>query len=473
MADMAPILGSSLMIPKSALTSDEIETIRNQLTFRKKGTSQYGFGDTPTTIFLYDDSGDWFSVPRAYGLSAMRNFRSLCGLNYIDRASPGEKVEMLFNEKRQEQKPILKAEQDRLVGEVLKSFSNGIIGGILCASCGTGKTVCACKIAAKMGLTTLVLVHKEFLMDQWKERITQWLDVSEDEIGLVQQNRCDYHGKKIVLAMVQSIVERKYDQDLYSWPGLVILDENHRHGAETWHKSVMQFSSKYRLGLTATPNRKDGMWDIIRYNIGEILTKSTDEAMTPTIYALKYTPLIPPARYCWLKNIGFGEYRVKKVYLGKLVSLLAEDPKRNKLIVDVIMKAAREGRKVILFTDRLSQISVLKKMILDRDEAVTIGRYVGGMTEEARERSAECQIILATFQMASEGLDIPTVDVGILATPHSDIEQAVGRTLRHMDNKRDPVIVDIVDNEPYIGVPFFQKREQTFIRKGYKIRYIS
>lgn len=472
-AEIAPVLSSSLMIPKSALTAGEMDELRRQLTFRKKGDGRFGFGDVQSTIFLFDDSGNWFSVPRAFGLSAMRNFRSLCGLTYIDRTSPGEPVEFTFNEELQRQKPDLKKEQDRLVGEVVKKFKNGINGGILYAPCGTGKTVMACKIASQIGVTTLILAHKEFLVGQWRQQIARWLNISEDEVGIVQQDRCDYYGKKIVVAMIQSLVERKYDSGLYSWPGLVIADETHRHGAELWHKSAMLFTSKYRLGLTATPDRKDGMWPIVRYNFGEILAHSEGEAMNPTIYAVKHNPSLNVRQYCWVKAVGFGEYKVKKVYLGKLVTLLAEDPSRNAMITGIIMKAVREGRKVLLLTDRLSQIAILKKMILAKDKTVTVGRYVGGMSEDARDVSAQCQVILATFQMAQEGLDIPTVDVGILATPHADVEQAVGRTLRHMENKKDPVIVDIVDNEPHACIPFFRKRERLFESKCWPIRYIA
>jgi superfamily II DNA or RNA helicase len=818
MVDTAPILSASLMIPKSALTAGEQEELRRQLTFRKKANNRYGFGDVDSTIFLYDDSGDWFRVPRAYGLSAMRRLRSLCGRDFIDRTSPGTEIEMTFNEELQSQKPKLKAEQDRLVDEVVRKFKSGITGGILYAPCGchaagelvlmadgtrkkvedvkvgdllmgstgsrrvlelhrgrqqmvrvvpnkgepfvvnlghiltvmwsvsdgarrdgelidipisewilssknfkrhtvlyralvyefkndytdadrpipayqlgvligdgtlkrspgittadkeivevaeaiatsysdlkvrkdasgdrcptyritsnkssgrhdrnglvndlrklslwgttahtkfipapykygpfedrlkilaglidtdgsrtcgcyefssaskqladdvvfvsrslgfaayrkqkiingqtywkvmisgdcslipvklarkvcpprkinknvqrvgirsttilpeadyygfvvdgdhrylmgdftlthnTGKTVMACKIAAKLGVTTLILAHKEFLVEQWRDRISLWLNIPKEEIGIVQQNRCEYHGRRIVVAMIQSLVEREYEAGLYKWPGLVIADETHRHGAELWHKSAMKFSSKYRLGLTATPDRKDGMWPIVRYNFGEILARSTGEATNPTIYAVRFRPGLNVRQYCWVKMVGFGEYRVKKVYLGKLVTLLAENPKRNRMITDIIMKAVREGRKVLLLTDRLSQVRTLKKMIAEKDKTVTVGRYVGGMSEKARDVAAQCQVILATFQMAQEGLDIPEVDVGILATPHSDVEQAIGRTLRHMVNKKDPVVVDIVDDEPHLCLPFFGRRERLFASKGWPVRYIS
>ena len=816
MTAMSPILDSSLMIPKSILTADELEELRRHLTLRKSSNNKYGFGDTASTIFLYDDTGDWISVPRAYGMSLMRNSRSLCNLSCVDRTSVGVPTKFTFNDELQKKMPELKREQDRLVDEVVRKFRNGIIGGVLYAPCGchaagelvlmadgtrkrvedvcvgdsligvdgprrvlelhrgrqpmvritpkkgdpftvnlghtltvmwsvsdgsrrdgelidisvgewmlasqnfrrhtvlyrprvdefaaaysaddypinpydlgvlvgdgtlkrspgittpddaikcvaydlakefglgvridacggrcptyritsgpggtpgrnglinalkklglwgstahskfvpdqykygsvdtrlhvlaglldtdghpqlgcfeftsasvrladdvvfisrslglaaykspkpvngkmywrvlisgecsviptrirrktcqdrkinkdaqrvgirsttilpeddyygfvvdgdhryllgdftlthnSGKTVSACKIASEMGVSTLILAHKEFLVDQWRERIALWLGIPKDEVGIIQQDRCEYQGRKIAVAMVQSLIERTYDSEFYRWPGLLIGDECHRHGAESWHKAVMLFSSRYRLGLTATPDRKDGMWDIVRYNFGEILTKSTVAAMTPTIYAVKHAPRLNVHRYCWVQPCGMGDVRIKKVYLGKLVSLLADNVDRNVMITGVIMKAIREGRKVMLLTDRLSQIATLKTMISEKDKTVTVGRYVGGMSEEALNVSSKCQVILATFQMAQEALDIPSVDVGILATPHADVEQAVGRSLRFLDGKKQPVIIDIVDDEQHVCLPFFAKRERLYDRKNWRVQYIG
>lgn len=474
MADTLPTLAAAMRIPKHLLEDFEIDEMRRSLTFAPKSGNKYGFGERGGSVMLYDQTPDWIEVPRAYGLHVMRNFSKLRGINFVDRTSGGTKVEFTFNEEKQRQKPTHKRIQDRLVSESVQKMRGGVTGGVLCAPCGTGKTVAGCKVAAEMGLTTLILAHKEFLVSQWVERIHDWLGIPEEEVGIVQQNRCEYHGRKIVVAMLQSIVERDYTPALYDWPGLVIADEVHRHGASLWHKAALRFTSKYRLGLTATPDRSDGMWRVVTSNFGEILALDHGEAMSPTIYVVKFNPFIPLQAYCWINGYMMGEPRIKKVYLGKLTTLLAEHPERNQMITDIILKAAREERKVFLLTDRLSQIRILKENICEQGNGeVTVGRYVGGMSKSARSLSEQCQVMLGTYQMAQEGLDIPALDVGILGTPHANAEQAIGRICRHMDGKKQPIIVDIVDNEKHVCLPFFYKRKALFDRREWPVQYIG
>lgn len=473
MTNITPIVGASVHIPKELLTHADMDQIRSDLTFRVGGKSKYGFGAEVHTLMTYDDSGDWMIVPRAYGVSLMRNVRTLAGVDPVDTRSAGLPVQFDFNEKLQAERPTMKAIQDRLVEQTVRKLKGGISGGVLCAPCGTGKTVMGCKVTSEIGTTTLILAHKEFLVEQWCDRIAQWLQMNRDEIGVVQQNRCEYDGRRIVVAMLQSIVERDYPSELYSWPGLVIADEVHRHGADLWHKAALRFMSKYRLGLTATPTRKDGMWDIVRNNFGEILAQDDGEAMKPTVYIVRYVPGYNIRQYAWVQPSAVGYYRVKKVYLGKFITLLTKDPDRNKMLVDILMKGYKQGRKNLLLTDRREHITLLKKMIAERDASATVGRYVGGMSAKARAISEGCQIILGTFQMAQEALDIPSLDAGILGTPHSDVEQASGRICRMRDGKKQPVLVDIFDDEEYIGRPFFDKRERFYLSRGWPIRYIK
>ena len=155
------------------------------------------------------------------------------------------------------------------------------------------------------------------------------------------------------------------------------------------------------------------------------------------------------------------------------LTLLAKDPDRNKMIVDILMKGFKEGRKTLLLTDRREHITILKGMIAERDKTATVGRYVGGMSAKARAISEQCNIILGTFQMSNEALDIPALDAGLLATPHADVEQASGRICRIMEGKKQPVLIDIVDEEEHIGVPFFGKRERFYLSRGWSVKYIG
>ena len=331
----------------------------------------------------------------------------------------------------------------------------------------TGKTVVAAKLMSIFERTTLVLVHKEFLMDQWTERLKAFLGLSSEDIGYVQQDRCQYEGKKVVLAMVQSLMERdRYPEGFYAWPGLVISDECHRMAAPQFQLAIPQFPAKYRVGLTATPRRSDGLQPIFEWHIGKVIAKMQGGTeVTPKIYQVPFKCWVPDNYYIW-KDAKTG--KVKKLFLGKLVSLLVDIDARNTWIAKEIVKATKADRKVMLLSDRREHLEVLKRLILGMTQEYSVGFYVGGMSKEEREDAEKCNILLGTFQMAKEGLDIPEIDTLYLVTPKSDVEQSIGRILRYHEDKKDPVVVDIVDTLP-ICVEFAAKRARQYSRLGWDL----
>jgi superfamily II DNA or RNA helicase len=379
-----------------------------------------------------------------------------------------------FNETLQSTKPDKKAVQDKLVNKVVSRFRKGEFGGMLVAPCGVGKTVMGLKVAAELGVTATVLVHKEFLVEQWMSSAAEWLGLSDDDVGMIQQDKCDYDGKKLLVAMTQSLVSsREYDEGLYNHSGLLILDETHRHGAELWHKAASKFNCRWRLGLTATPYRKDGLWDVVRFSVGNIIAEADAGWLKPIVYKVRYSPHLYIPQYCWARRRPDGSYQIKKVYLAKLLNLLVADEQRNKIILDLIVKAVSKDRKVLLLTDRRSQIEYLESAVkIAADENCTVSPYVGGMGKRQRAVAERCQVILGTFAMAQEGLNIPDLDVLILATPHSDIVQSIGRVLRDVDGKKQPIVIDICDNEPYLLGRMADKRQYTYDKMGWETKII-
>jgi len=115
-----------------------------------------------------------------------------------------------------------------------------------------------------MGKTALVLVHKEFLINQWRERIQEFLPNAK--IGIVWRDKLRFTGKDIVLCMMQSLLARKYVSRLYKWPGLLVIDECHRAGAPKMNQTVRLFNADHRLGLSATPTRKDKADNVFLYH---------------------------------------------------------------------------------------------------------------------------------------------------------------------------------------------------------------
>ena len=309
-------------------------------------------------------------------------------------------------------------------------------GGVLQSGPGTGKTVMALEIARRLGRKTLVLVHTSFLMTQWRERIEQFLDTS---VGTIHQDTLDT-DHPIVLAMIQTIINRDLPEDLRRQFGLVISDEVHRISADTWKDAIVQFPSTYRLGITATPDRQDGLEWIFSAHIGPVSVVARVDRESPEIY------LIPSAAGPMPAPMN----RVGKPDFVATVTLLTESDARNRHITEHVIDAARNGRRVIVFSDRRAHLEDLAQRFdrgcRDAGIDTTFGFFVGGMSEAARATASQRQVIFSTFQFAKEGLDIAELDTCVFATPKGDITQAVGRIQRALPGKPHPVVLDFIDD---------------------------
>jgi superfamily II DNA or RNA helicase len=309
-------------------------------------------------------------------------------------------------------------------------------------------------------------VHKEFLMNQWADRIMDCYDIKKSDIGFVQQNVCEFEDKKIVMIMIQSLLARDYPKSMFDYFGTLCIDECHRIAAQEFRKAIVLFPARYRLGVTATPRRADKMENVFFWHIGNIVTIGEERRLKPRVKVIK-TNLDLTHRD--LNNMY--DFRGKQ-NLNKVITYLIENDKRNRIIVSLIKKALKTGRKMMILSGRLDHLERLKIMMdmeMVKDGLrYTSGYYIGGMSEEERTISATRQLIFATVQMAAEGLDIPDLDTLFLVTPKSDIEQAVGRILRTYDGKKEPVVVDFSD--PIEICVNMLKKRVSFYRK---MRYMT
>jgi len=452
-------------IPKDMLPNALLKSLKSQLTVLpiSGGGGLMSFGGDSEPVILYNEKANSILVPRNFGKKYLE--RNLFCNDFDEFYADGFPTYFDFNETKQAERPELKKKQDYLVKSAVDAFRKGEIGGCLCAPCGTGKTVVGLKVAAEVGSTTLILVHKAFLLNQWTERIQEWLGISPDEIGIVQQDRCEFKGKKVVIALIQSLLARQYPAEFYQYFGLIIADEVHRHAAATWSESIGQFYARLRLGLTATPYRKDGMWNIIDWSFGRIFAEVRGELMKPEVYQLVFKHRYHGSDY----GIYFAG-AMKKVFPAKLINLIADDVKRNKALLKIIEQAVEKDRKVLFLSDRRKHLALIYNSFVEKyGKNFPIGFYVGGMKDEQREESARKRVILGTYQMAAEGLDIPDLDVLIMGTPKSDVEQAIGRILRADDDKKTPIVIDPVDNEPYYCERILSKRNRFYSSKGWPV----
>jgi superfamily II DNA or RNA helicase len=327
--------------------------------------------------------------------------------------------------------------------------------GVLSLPCGYGKTTVALAIACALGYRTMIIVHKSFLADQWRERIQQF--VPGATIGIVQQNKKEVEGCDFVIAMLQSLSQKEYSFTDFDSVGTVIVDEAHHICAKVFSQSLFKMCPKHIYGLSATPERKDGLTKVLHWFMG------------PTFFAVERKNQADVEMFCvqyehpMFKNPPPCT-RTGKLSLVNMITELVECRDRNQMLVRLIKKASAGTRRLLVLSDRRAHCEMLHQCF-----PKTSGLYMGGMKQKDLEASSEKKIIMATFSQAHEGLDIPALDTVILATPKSDIVQSIGRVMRETKGKKNnPHIYDIRD-EWSILVAMYYKRLKVYKQGGFKI----
>jgi superfamily II DNA or RNA helicase len=306
----------------------------------------------------------------------------------------------------------------------------------------THNTVISLNIACHFKLKTLIIVHKTFLLNQWKERIEQFTNAS---IGILQRDKIDYK-KDFVIGMLQSIAKDKYPEKYFKKFGLVIFDEAHHAPSQYFSKALPMISCKKTLALSATPERNDKMEKVLYWYFGDVIHKAEKKKNNKVIVQLiDYK----------LNNKNFKEFKLGftgDVNKPKTITNLTTIKERNLFIVQTIKDLFdNPERNILILSDRVEHLNTLYQLLTihikfqNKDEP-DMGYYIGKLKQKELDKSATKRIILATYGMAAEALDIPQLNTLILSTPRSDVEQAVGRILRKQDYHLEPIIIDIVDS---------------------------
>ena len=417
-------------IKKSEIDIKILKEIKNDLTVNPFIVGDFG-NISEKKFSLYMESPNSLYIPRFY---AQDKF----GEPTINKMNEGVSINLKFNGSlRNEQKPII---------ELYKKACEKRGGGLISLKCGGGKTVLALWIIAMLQKKTIVIVHKDFLMTQWRDRIQQFLP--EARIGKIQQNTIDIENKDIVLAMVQSLSQKEYDSKVFSSFGLAIFDECHHLGAEVFSKSMAKVASKYMLGLSATPDRKDGLRKVFEWFIGPMVY-CTKEKNKDYIETRLYEYHDEDPIYSKIELL----YN-KKPCLPRMINNICDHLPRNLFINDIIKSEYEKGRKILVLSDRREYLNRTQQWCNENISNDVAGQYVGGLKPSELRDSQEKDIILGTFSMASEGMDIPKLNTIILASPKSDVVQSVGRILREKADVRKfhPLVIDFKDTHPNLSI---------------------
>jgi superfamily II DNA or RNA helicase len=327
-------------------------------------------------------------------------------------------------------------------------------GGVLSLPCGFGKTTVALALSAHLKVRTMIVVHKEFLANQWVEKIKEFCPGAT--IGRVQGGVCDT-DKDFVIAMIQTMCMREFDKKAFDSIGLLIVDEAHHIGAPAFSQFMFKICPKFTLGLTATPERKDGLTRLLYWFLGpEFFRIERTNQGTTQVITLRYTDdafkEAPPVT------------RFGKLNMAGMINIVTELEPRNALIVKTVNEALGNNRRVLVLSDRREHCFLLQNMIGSKAKL-----YIGGMKEEDLAESAKSPVVVATFQLAHEGLDIPVLDTVILTTPKSDIKQSIGRIMRETAGKlNNPLIYDIADQWS-VFFSMYAKRLRVYREGGFEI----
>ena len=441
---------------KSEYDYKDINAIREELTVSPKTMNSFGTANI-TKYKIYTESSKKIYLPKFYGLKKF-------GKPDVYKLNDGKDINIKFNGE-------LRENQLKPVEKFLESARDpNKMGGLINLSCAAGKTVMSLNIIAQLGKKTLVVVHKDFLLKQWRERIEQFLP--DARVGLIKAKVIDIEDKDIVMASLQSLAMKEYDKGTFDEFGLVVCDEVHNFAAEVFSRALFKTNFKYSLGLSATITRKDGLSKVFKWHLGDIVYKNTKKKIDKVLVECHEYHNDSPS-YSKEETL-FNN----KPNMARMINNICSFDNRSDYIVNIIKRIKNEenNRNILLLSDRREHLKDLKNKIDNLEISNSkSGYYVGGMKDnELKYTEDNCDIILATFSMAAEGLDLPKLDSVILCSPKSSIEQSVGRILRKKMEDRIyiPLIIDIID---YFSMFINQskKRIKYYKKCNYDIKHIK
>ena len=414
----------------------------------------------PRVIGCADEFPRHIGLPRGC-LSVARDLLGSHGikLNVEDKRFSGEPIDVTFvGELRPAQQ---EAAEDILPHDM----------GVLAATTAFGKTVVAAWVIAARKTNTLILVHRRQLMDQWRERLAMFLDLSACEMGTIGGGRQKATGR-LDIATLQSLNRKGEVNDLVADYGHVIIDECHHVSAFSFEQVLRQVRARYVLGLTATPIRKDGHHPIIMMQCGPVRFRVRAKAAAA---ARPFDHLVIPRPTEFRMAEGGEDAAIQEIY-----SSLAIDDARNDLIVADLVDTVRDGRSPLLLTERTKHLDDIADRL--RDEVKQVIVLKGGMGKKQRQEIAklletipggEERVLLSTGRYIGEGFDDPRLDSLFLAMPISwrgTLQQYAGRLHRLYDGKKEVRVYDYVDQAVPVLARMYEKRLKGYKALGYVVR---
>ena len=404
-------------------------TVENQVWLDNKKMNRWN-GKTNRWLTYYMAKDGVLAIPRG-ALGLIIHFCKELNVRFelIDEIRKMDPTDFVFNAN-------LKGYQTKAVQDILKRDFD-----VLQAPTGSGKTVIALSAIAERRQPTLVIVHNKTLLNQWMHRIETFLNIPMDRIGIVGDGK-KMVGPEITVGIVNSIYP--VTASIRHHFGHIVVDECHRCPSRTFTKAVTAFDSKYMLGLSATPYRRDGLTKLIGWHLGPIIKiEKNSLGKDDIIYDVEFL----------VRETDFTCWADPSAQYAAMLSELCKDPARNALIIkDVMMEVRNGGGTCLVLTDRKSHCENLAAMLLKRGIKTDI--LTGDTPRRERDTilarldAGNARILVATGQLIGEGFDSRSLHTLFLVTPvkfEGRLLQYIGRVLRSAHGKHKAKIYDYVD----------------------------
>ncbi len=441
-------------IPVAGLAPDLCDRLRRTAAFAnpeffERERARLSTHKTPRVIACHEDTGDRLLLPRGCVDGAVDEIEATgTALTVRDERSDGALIAVTFA-------GTLTAPQQAAVQAMAAHET-----GVLVAPPGAGKTVMATALIAKRARSTLVLVHRRPLLEQWISRLAEFLDIAPDQIGSSAKTP---GSSGIDVAMVQTLARRE-DLDLSRY-GHVIVDECHHVPAFSVERLLRDLPARAITGLTATPRRRDGHHPIITMQCGPVrhtLTRS-EQVETAT------------RRVLITRDSGFDPTRLPvDPGIQEILSAVAADDSRTRRIAADVAAELSEDRFPLVLTERRGHLDAIAAHLKAQTDRIVV--LHGGMGVKARRRADEMlasdgpRVVLATGRYIGEGFDDPRLDTLMLAMPiawKGTMTQYAGRLHRHHHAKHEIRIVDYVDHAVPVLRRMYVKRQKAYASLGY------
>lgn len=473
------VKANMLYIPLNGLSAKVVNHFKRLVSFRNpeffsKQAMRFSTYNIPRIISCAEIVDNYLALPCGCE-EAVLEFLKVKSVDYeiVDKTNHGNSISVTFN-------GSLYDEQEEAVN-ILSSHTDGVLS----ATTAFGKTVAAIGLVARLKTNTLVLVHTKALLDQWKQKMEEFLIINHcpeeittkrgrrkkwSPIGTLSSASDSLHGN-IDIALLQSCVRDGEVKPFVKDYGMVIADECHHISAVNFEHVLKEVTASHVYGLTATPIRKDGLQPIIFMQCGPIRYTSDSHRQ---MESQTFTRLLVP-RFTPYRKIGDDSDNYANV-----IQQLADDEHRNQLIVKDVRQALTEHRSPIVLTNLKAHVETLAEMLKPHCKNVItlIGAEPAKEKRQKMERlhsiaDDEPLVIVATGKYVGEGFDMPRLDTLFLALPVSwkgIIAQYAGRLHRDYEGKSEVRIYDYIDINVPLCETMYRRRLKGYASVGYSLK---